>query len=313
MEQRQLGASELRASVVGVGTWAIGNDFWGKVDDEESIRALQAAIDAGVNLIDTAPAYGAGHAEEIVGRAVRGRRDRVIVATKCGVVRTSDDFLRDLKPESLSREIDDSLRRLGVEAIDLWQIHWPDPNTPLEESLEAIARIKEQGKFRYLGVSNFGMELMEQTRAVTEIVSLQPQFSMLERTIEEETLPYCRERNIGVLGYGPLAGGILTGKFKEPPEFAEGDHRGDFYPYFREPAFGKVQKVIAVLERIASDRGKTVAQVAINWLLCRPGVTSALVGARTPDQAASNAGAGDFLLSAEEVAAIDSALSEAGL
>jgi len=197
--------------------------------------------------------------------------------------------------------------------IDLWQIHWPDPNTPLEESLEAIARIKEQGKFRYLGVSNFDVELMEQTRELTEIVSLQPQFSMLERTIEAEILPYCREQNIGVLGYGPLAGGILTGKFKEPPEFAEGDHRNDFYPFFREPAFGKVRQVVEVLHRIAADRGKTAAQVAINWLLCRPGVTSALVGARTPDQAASNAGAGEFLLSAEEVAAIDSALVEAGL
>ena len=313
MEQRQLGASELKTSVVGVGTWAIGNDFWGKVDDDESVRALQAAIDAGVNLIDTAPAYGAGHAEEVVGRAIRGRREKVIIATKCGVVRTSDEFLRDLKPESLFKEIDDSLRRLGVEVIDLWQIHWPDPNTPLEESLEAISRIKEQGKFRYLGVSNFSVELMEQTRAVTEIVSLQPQFSMLERTIEKEILPYCRERNIGILGYGPLAGGILTGKFKEPPVFQEGDHRNNFYPYFREPAFGKVRKVIAVLERIASDRGKTVAQVAINWLLCRPGVTTALVGARNPDQAVANAGAGNFLLAAEEVASIDSALTEAGL
>lgn len=307
MEYRKLGRSTLEVSVVGIGTWAIGNDFWGTVDDDTSVEAIQAAVDAGVNLIDTAPAYGAGHAEEVVGRAIRGRRDRVVVATKCGVKRTTDDFIRTLEPQSLYREIDDSLRRLGVETIDLWQIHWPDPDTPLEVALEAILKIKDQGKFRYLGVSNFDVALMEQARAITEIVSLQPQYSLLERSIEEEIVPYCVRSNLGILGYGTLAGGILTGKFIEPPSFAPGDLRGNFYPYFKEPAFSEVRKLVEVLEKVAADRSKSAAQVAINWTLQQAGITSALVGAKRPDQARQNAIAGEFTLTTEELEIIDRA------
>jgi aryl-alcohol dehydrogenase-like predicted oxidoreductase len=308
MEYRKLGTSSLEVSVVGLGTWAIGNDFWGSVNDEESIRAIQAALDGGINLIDTAPAYGAGHSEEVVGKAIKGRRETAIVATKCGIIRTKDDFVRNLKPESLYKEIDDSLRRLGVDVIDLWQIHWPDPNTPLERSLEAIHRIKEQGKFRFLGVSNFDVDRMEKTREVAEIVSLQPQYSLLERSIEEKILDYCRRTNVGVLGYGTLAGGILTGKFKKPPEFATGDNRANFYPYFHEPVFSEIRKLISVLEEIAAEREKSVAQVAINWTIRQPGVTTALVGAKNREQAGVNAGAGDFSLTDEELKRIDEAV-----
>lgn len=307
MEYRKLGSSGLEVSVVGIGTWAIGNDFWGEVNDDASIAAIQGAIDVGVNLIDTAPAYGAGHAEEVVGRAIRGRRDKVVVATKCGVKRTKDDFIRTLEPQSLYHEIDDSLRRLGVETIDLWQIHWPDPKTPLEEALEAILKIKEQGKFRYLGVSNFDIPLMKQARDVTEIVSLQPQYSLLERSIEREIVPYCVKSNLGILGYGTLAGGILSGKFTEPPVFAEGDMRGNFYPYFKEPAFSEVRKLVRVLERVAADRKKSAAQVAINWTLQQRGITSVLVGAKSAEQARLNAVAGEFALSAGELESIDKA------
>lgn len=307
MEYRKLGGSSLEVSAVGIGTWAIGNDFWGSVDDDASVEAIQAAVDAGVNLIDTAPAYGAGHAEEVVGRAIRGRRERVVVATKCGVKRTKDDFIRTLEPKSLFREIDDSLRRLGVEVIDLWQIHWPDPNTPLEQALEAILKIKEQGKFRYLGVSNFEVSEMEQASSITEIVSLQPQYSLLERSIEREILPYCVGSNLGIIGYGTLAGGILTGKFTEPPAFAQGDMRGNFYPYFKEPVFSEVRKLVQVLEGIATGRGKSAAQVAINWTLQQRGITSALVGAKSADQARQNAVAGEFSLTAGELETIDRA------
>lgn len=313
MDYRKLGTSGLEVSSVGFGTWATGNDFWGRVEDSESVRAIQAGIDAGINLIDTAPAYGAGHAEEVVGKALQGRREGVVVATKCGVIRTKGEFIRNLKPDSLYREIDDSLRRLDVDVIDLWQIHWPDTNTPLEESLEAIVRIKEQGKFRFLGVSNFDVKLMEEARRAVEVVSLQPQYSLLERSIETEILPYCREHEIGILGYGTLAGGILTGKFKEPPSFDEGDNRSNFYPYFSEPTFGKVQKVIGELERIASKHNTSVAQVVINWTLRQPGVTCALVGAKNVDQARQNAAAGDFALSDDELGSIRKAVEAAGL
>ena len=308
METRRLGKTDLQVSVVGLGTWALGGDFFGAVDDDQSVRAIQAAVDSGINLVDTAPAYGAGHAEEVVGRALEGRRDRVVVATKVGVLREGGEFIRNLKPESIRKEIDDSLRRLRVDVIDLYQVHWPDTDTPLEDSLEELARIREAGKFRYLGVSNFGPELMDRAAAVTEIVSLQPHYSLLRRDIERDALPYCRERGLGVLSYGTLAGGILTGKFREIPKFEEGDRRGDFYDFFKEPVWSRVQGLLDVLGTIADERGRTTAQVAVRWAVQQPGITTALVGAKTPEQARSNAEAGDWELSADELRRIDLAL-----
>lgn len=313
MQFRKLGSSTLSVSVVGLGTWALGDDFWGSVDDRESIKAIHAAIDAGINLIDTAPAYGAGHSEEVVGKAIKDRRERVIVATKVGVLRRGKEFVRSLKPESVRAEIDDSLRRLGVDVIDLWQIHWPDASTPLEDTLGEIERIRAQGKFRYLGVSNFDIPLMEKARAVSEIVSLQPHYSLLERKIDAEILPYCASHGVGVLGYGTLAAGLLTGKFTEVPKFAPGDHRDNFYPFFAEPLFGRVQQLLSVLSEIAVERKVTVGQVATNWAISQRGMTTALVGAKNVAQAAQNAAAGDFSLSAEELARIERGYREAGL
>ena len=190
MEIRTLGESELRVSAIGLGTWALGNDFFGHVDDEESIAAIRAGLDNGINLVDTAPAYGAGHSEEVVGKAIHGRRDDVVVATKVGVHRTEDDFIRNLKPESIRQEVEDSLRRLDVDVIDLYQIHWPDPNTPIEDSLEELDKARQAGKFRYLGVSNFDKKLMDQVQERMPLVSLQPHFSLLQRGIERNILPY---------------------------------------------------------------------------------------------------------------------------
>lgn len=301
MEYRQLGSSELEVSEVGLGTWAIGNDFFGEVDDQDSISAIQAAIDRGINLVDTAPAYGDGHSEKVVGTAIKGRRDDVVVATKVGILRDGDQFINNLKPESVRQEVDDSLRRLDVDVIDLYQIHWPDPNTPIEKTLEALVKIQEQGKFRYLGVSNFKPALMDKVSEMTEFVSLQPHYSLLRRHIEDKVLPYCKANNIGVLSYGTLAGGILTGKFKEIPDFDEGDRRGEFYNYFQEPVWSKVQNLLDVLRDIAEERSVPVPQVAINWATQQPGITTALVGAKNADQARSNAGAGDWKLTDEEL------------
>jgi aryl-alcohol dehydrogenase-like predicted oxidoreductase len=310
MEFRTLGESELRVSAIGLGTWALGNDFFGHVDDEESIAAIRAGLDNGINLVDTAPAYGAGHSEEVVGKAIRGRRDDVVVATKVGVHRTEDDFIRNLKPESIRQEVEDSLRRLDVDVIDLYQIHWPDPNTPIEDSLEELDKARQAGKFRYLGVSNFDKKLMDQVQERMPLVSLQPHFSLLQRGIERNILPYCRENNIGVIGYGTLAGGILTGKFREMPQFSEGDHRDHFYNYYREPLWTSIQHVLDVLREIASQRGVPVAQVAINWAAQKQGVTAALVGAKRPDQAVSNAEAGTWSLTDEEIRRIEAAHAE---
>lgn len=307
MQKRRIGTTDLEVSVVGVGTWAMGNDFFGSVDDQKSIEALQTSIDSGVNLIDTAPAYGAGHAEEVVGRAIKGRRDEVVIATKVGINRTPTSFDRNLKPESIRQEIDDSLRRLGVDVIDLYQIHWPDPKTPLEDSLEELVRIREAGKYRYLGVSNFDTELMDQAQEQAGIVSLQPQYSLLVRDAEQTLLPYCLKNDLGVLSYGTLAGGILTGKYKEIPELPEGDNRDKFYKFFQEPEWSAVQGLLEVIGRIAEEHGVTQAQVAGRWAIEQPGITTVLVGAKNGDQAAANAKAGEFELEKQDHERIEEA------
>ncbi len=308
MEKRKLGWTDLKVSKVGLGTWAMGDDFWGAVDDNESIRTIQTALDSGINLVDTAPAYGRGHSEEVIGKAIKGRRDQAILATKVGIDKSADGSIRrDLSPASVTREVEDSLRRLAVEVIDLYQIHWPDANTPIEDTLEVLIKAKDAGKFRYLGVSNFDTSLMDQVRGITDLATLQPPFSLLQRDIEAEILPYCHEHNIGVLSYGTLSGGILTGKFREYPTFEKGDNRHKFYPAFNPKIWDKVQKVVDVLREIASARGVPVAQVGINWATAQPGMTCALVGAKRPDQAVSNAGAGDWELTTEELQRIQEA------
>lgn len=307
MRKKRLGISDLEVSVVGLGTWAIGGDFWGSVDDQTSIRAIQAGLDAGINLIDTAPAYGRGHAEKVVGEAVKGRRDQVVIATKCGIVRTPNSFEKNLAPASIRKEIEDSLQRLGVDAIDLYQIHWPDEKTPLEATVAELVKLHEAGKFKHLGVSNFDVPLMKEVMSITGLVSLQPQYSLLQREIETEILPFCIEHNIGVLSYGSLGAGILTGKFQEPPKLNAGDRRDKFYPFFKEPMWSKVKALVAKLEEIAEALGKPVSQVAINWANEQEGITTALVGIRTEAQALENAGAGHWELTEDYLEEIDEA------
>lgn len=307
MQKRKLGKTDLELSVVGLGTWAMGDDFFGKVDDKQSIKAIQASIDSGVNLIDTAPAYGAGHSEEVVGKAIKGRREELIVATKVGIIRTPSDFERNLKPESIRKEIDDSLSRLGVDMIDLYQIHWPDPDTPLEDSLEELVKIRDAGKYRYLGVSNFDPKLMDQAREQAGIVSLQPQYSLLVRDAEEELLPYCLKHDLGVLSYGTLAGGLLTGKFTEIPELPEKDNRDKFYQFFQEPEWSAVQGLLKEIRAIADEHGVTPAQVSSRWAIQQAGITTVLVGAKNADQAAANAKAGEFELEEHDLSRIEEA------
>lgn len=307
MKYRKLGTSDLNVSVVGLGTWALGSDFFGSVDDADGIATIQAALDAGVNLIDTAPAYGSGHSEEVVGKAIAGRRDRAIVATKIGVYRRGPEYVRDLSVKSLRSQLEDSLRRLKVETIDLYQIHWPDPKTPLGDALPELERMQKEGKYRHLGVSNFSVKQMEEARSYMEIVSLQPHYSILERTIDAEVLPYCRRSNIGVLGYGTLAAGILTGKFREIPRLSSGDTRDSFYHFFKEPVWGRTQSFLDVLREMSSETGVPVSRLTIAWTVQRPGMTCALVGAKRPDQARENAAAGSVELSEAHIAAIDAA------
>ncbi|HHZ12594.1 MAG TPA: aldo/keto reductase [Clostridiales bacterium] len=300
MLYRKLGSSDLNCSVVALGTWSMGGDFWGKSDDDASIDTIRASLDAGINTIDTAPVYGNGHSEEIVGKAIKGRkREDIIIATKCGIDIVGKTG-RNSSPELLYKEIDASLKRLGTDYVDLYQVHWPDPNTPLEETFTALSKIVESGKVRYVGVSNYSPEQMEEASKYCEIVSLQPPYSLLQREIEDEILPYCIEKGIGVLSYGSIGAGALTGKFKTRPIFNDDDRRDKFYDFFSEENWPKTAALVDVLREIADSRGKPVVHVAINWVLKQEGITVALVGARTPEQAIMNAGAGEWSLSDEE-------------
>ncbi len=302
MQYRTLGNSDLRVSAVGLGTWAYGNDTFGEVEDQQSIKAIRAAVDSGISLIDTAPAYGAGHSEKVVGRAIQGIRDEVVIASKCGVYRDGSDYVIDLNPERIRKDIEGSLKRLDIEQIDLYQIHWPDPDTPLEESVEELINLQKEGKFKYLGVSNFDKNLLTEISNLTNVISLQPQYSLLKRDIEDDVLPYIIEQGLGILNYGTLGGGILSGKYTERPEFEdEKDNRSGFYPFFSEENWPYVQELIELLKDIAADYDKTPAQISINWAINRPGITTALVGAKSEKQASENAAAADFNLSEEEM------------
>jgi aryl-alcohol dehydrogenase-like predicted oxidoreductase len=305
MEYRRLGKSELNVSVVGIGTWPIGGSFWGKGDDAEAVAAIEKAIDSGINLIDTAPVYGNGHSERLVARAIKDHRQQVIIATKCGLHFKGATAINDLKPESIRKELEASLKRLKTDAIDLYQCHWPDPSTPIEETIGEMARMKTEGKIRAIGVSNFDAALLEKAQKVAPIASNQVPYSLLNREIENELVPFCLEKDIGILAYGPIGGGILSGKYKEKPKFSKNDARTFFYNYYQEPLWTKVQALLKELEKIAARHDKPVVQVAINWVCQQPAITSALVGARNPQQAEANAAAGNWQLSNEELAVIN--------
>jgi aryl-alcohol dehydrogenase-like predicted oxidoreductase len=309
MEYRRLGKSELNVSVVGIGTWPIGGSFWGKSDDAEAVAAIEKAIDSGVNLIDTAPVYGNGHSERLVARAIKGRRHQVIIATKCGLHFKGATPINDLKPASIRQELEASLRRLGTDVIDLYQCHWPDPSTPIEETIGEMAKMKTEGKIRAIGVSNFDAALTQKAQSVAQIASNQVPYSLLNREIENELVPFCLEKDIGILAYGPIGGGILSGKYKEKPKFRKNDARTFFYNYYEEPLWSKAQALLKELEKIAKRHGRPIAQLAINWVCHQPGISSALVGARNPEQAEANAAAGDWQLSSEDLNTINKALS----
>lgn len=309
MEYRQLGKSALSVSVIGLGTWPLGGIEWEPVDETEAIAAIHKAIDCGINLIDTAPMYGNGRSEEIVGKAIKACRQRVIIATKCGVYLTGNGLINDLKPQSIRKELEDSLRRMSIEVIDLYQCHWPDPNTPIEDTMGEMLKMKAEGKIRYIGVSNFDTALFQRTQKAAPIASNQVPYSLLNREIERELLPFCQEQGVGIMAYGPLGGGILTGKYKEKPIFNTGDARSFFYSYYEEPYWSRVQMLLKDLEQVSKRYGKPISQVAINWIRQQPGISTVLVGARNPKQAEANATAGTWQLSAEDLTSIKKALS----
>ncbi len=315
MQTRQLGYTDLQLTTVGFGAWALGGPWqfgWGPQDDGEAIGAILAALDEGINWIDTAPVYGCGHSEELVGKALRQTKEKPLIATKCSLLwNDKRQKVSCLKAKSIREECHASLKRLGIDVIDLYQIHRPQPDEDIEQAWEEIAKLAEEGKVRYMGVSNFSIEQMERVRQIAPIASLQPPYSMVHREVESDLLAYCAENSIGVIVYSPMQRGLLTGAFSQ--ERLAGlpldDHRRRS-PDFHEPRFSATLELVDRLRPIAERDGRTLAQLAISWVLRRPEVTAAIVGARRPDQIAETAPASDFELSAEDVEEIERLLAE---
>ncbi|HKV85065.1 MAG TPA: aldo/keto reductase [Ktedonobacterales bacterium] len=308
-----LGASAMRITPVGVGTAPIGSTpgwriNWGPQDEGDAIRAIQTAIEMGVNWIDTAPFYGWGRAEEIVGRSVRDRRDRVYIFTKCGTVQGQQgQEVENLTPASIRREVEASLRRLQTDHIDLLQFHDSDLATPIEESWATMQALIAEGKVRYGGLSNHPIPLVERARTVGPVVAHQHQYNMLHRDIERDILPFSRERGIGVLAWSPLASGFLIDSFDLARLTSDDFRLGS--PFAREPLWSKLQELRATLRAIAHGRGKRMEELAIAWLLSQPGLTGAIIGVRDDQEAARMTGGMEWTLTDEEASAVANALA----
>jgi len=314
LDSRNLGNSNLHVTRLGVGAWAIGGggwDFgWGAQDDAQSIRAIHAALDSGINWIDTAAVYGLGHSEEVVGRALESRSPRPHVFTKCSMVWGPDRAIgHSLKAASLARECEASLRRLKIDAIDLYQIHWPNPDPDIEEGWMELARLKEQGKVRWIGVSNFDVEQMKRAAAIAPITSLQPPYSLLRRDIESAILPYAQQQGIGVIVYSPMAAGMLSGAMtRERIAAMPADDWRSRHPNFREPLLSRNLRLACLLREIGGRHGRSAGEVAIAWTLKNPAVTAAIVGVRNAQQVAGITGAAGLVLSPAEISEIEEAL-----
>ena len=318
MRTRTLGRSGIEASTIAFGAWAIGGWKWGGTDAEDSVRAIRAALDAGMTMIDTAAVYGFGLSEELVGRAIAGRaRDEIVLATKCGLrwdvetptLHAEADgrrICRTLAPDSIRHELDASLERLGTDHVDLYQTHWPDPETPVESVVETFETLKKEGKIRAWGFCNSDPESLRTALECGGPASDQERYSLLDREQDERNLPLCDERGLAFLAYSPIAQGLLTGRVDARREFPEGDLRRD-NPRFSADVREAVQTVLAPVKALARERGASVEQLVLAWTLERPGVSHVLVGTRSEEQATSNAAAGALSLESAEIEVIDQA------
>jgi aryl-alcohol dehydrogenase-like predicted oxidoreductase len=301
---------------IGFGSWAIGGGgwraAWGPQDDDEAVGAIRRAVELGMNWIDTAAVYGLGHSEKLVARALKGVSERPCVFTKCSQVwDESGNISNNLKKDSVKRECEESLSRLQVEIIDLYQIHWPRPDEDIEEGWEAMAELKEEGKVRHIGVSNFDVKQMERVREIAPVETLQPPYNMLKRGIEDEILPYCQENDIGVIAYSPMRSGLLTGKMS--PERVANLPADDWRRNssdFQEPSLSRNLELVSLLEEIGVKHGRSPGEVAIAWTLRHQAVTAAIVGGRRPDQVDGIIGAAELRLSEDELDRIEAFLNE---
>lgn len=307
MTTKRLGNSDLEITAIGIGSWAIGGSgwqfAWGAQDDSDSIAAIRAGLEQDINWIDTAAVYGLGHSEEVVAEAIRDTGAKPYVFTKCGRLGRADGSIYgSLTAKSVRKECEDSLRRLRVDTIDLYQVHWPDPESEIEEGWTEMAKLQQEGKARWIGVSNFNVAQMKRAQAIAPITSLQPPYSLVRPAVETEILPYAQSQNIGVIVYSPMGAGLLTGKMsrERAANLAEDDWRKRNIE-FQEPRLSHNLELVELLRKIGERHGRTPGETAIAWTLRNPAVTAAIVGIRRPDQVAGIAGALDFRLSPDEI------------
>ena len=307
MRYKHVGNAGIDISALAVGTWSIGGQQWGDVNEKDSIDAIRAMIDGGVNLVDTAPIYGNGHSEEVVGKALEnGYREKVFLATKFSISNDENGaVINNGSYENAIWECEQSLKRLNTDHIDIYIMHWPDPATPVEVTMRALADLKKSGKIRFIGVSNFDRNLIEEAQKVVRIDFLQPPYSMVEES-QKELLAWCETQGIGTMTYGSLGAGILTGAIRELPDWEENDFRYTFYDYFKNPKFFKIMELLKVMDKIAQVRNKPLAQIAINWSTQKSYVSTAICGVRDPQQAYENCATFDWELTGEEMELIDS-------
>jgi aryl-alcohol dehydrogenase-like predicted oxidoreductase len=311
-QTRKLGNSDLNITALGVGAWAMGGSgwkfSWGEQDDADSSAAIRAALDAGLNWIDTAAVYGLGHSEEVVGKTLKSVKNKPYIFTKCERRwNEKGDISPSLKAASIRKECEDSLRRLQIDVIDLYQVHWPEPDQDIEEGWTEMARLKKEGKVRWIGVSNFGVEQMKRAMKIAPITSLQPPYSLLARKAEPDILPFARENGIGVIVYSPMRAGLLTGKMTKERalNLAAGDWRSRDQD-FQEPKLSRNLKLVELIRKIGEAHGKAPGEVALAWVLANPAVTGAIVGLRRADQVNGTLGALNFRLSPDELSQIES-------
>ncbi|MGB6153411.1 MAG: aldo/keto reductase [Pricia sp.] len=326
MEYRTLGNTDLKISAITFGAWAAGGWMWGGSDTNQAIKAIRDAYEHGVTSIDTAPIYGMGASEKIVGEAIKDiQRDNVQLLTKFGMrwdldkgtfyFKSKDndgkevDIYKYAGKESIKKEVENSLKRLGTDYIDLYQIHWPDVTTPIQESFEAVAELIQEGKVLHAGVCNYNVEQMKEAQKYVDVVSNQVPFSMVNRDIEKEVLPYCQKNGMAILAYSPMERGLLTGKMKPGQEFDKGDHRAD-NPYFTDESISKTNSFLEKIRPLAQEKNVSLAQLVLKWTIERPGITIALAGARNSEQSVQNAAAADLGLSSTEMDFINGELEK---
>ena len=313
MRYKRFGITEMNVSVMTLGTWGMGGVGWDTYDEETREDAVKAAVDAGINFIDTAPAYNAGESERFLGRTIKklGVRDRLMISTKCGN-RFVDGMVykRDGSYDFILSQCEDSLRNLQTDHIDLMLIHWPDPDTPFAETMDALNRLKKEGKILHIGVSNFSVEQMKEAGQFGEIEAYQPHYSMVNRDAED-IIRWAHGQDMGIMTYGSLGGGILTGVYREVREFAPVDSRNRFYKHFKEPMFSKIMKLLETMDGVSEKRNKVpLSQIALNWSAQKEFISTCIVGAQTRRKIEENAAAFDWTLTQEEIDILDEAVTQ---